>query len=73
MKGEIIMDIQNQQNEPTQYSDLSRDELELILYFLQCIYNRIDGSDKKNYYMKKIKLVKELINISDRVLNIKKY
>lgn len=67
------MNIQNQQNEPTRYFDLSRDELEFMLCFLQCVYDGIDRSDKKKYYMKKIKLVKELINISDRVLNIKKY
>ena len=67
------MNNQNQQNEPTQDFDLSRDELEFIPCFLQCIYDGIDRSDKKKYYMRKIKLVKELINISDRVLNIKKY
>ena len=69
----MIMEIQNQQNEPTQYSDLSRDELEFILCFLQCIYDGIDRSDKKKYYMRKIEFVEALLSSSDGVLNIKKY
>ena len=58
------MNIQNQQNEPTQYIDLSREELEFILYYLQCVYNGIDRSDKKKFYLEKITFINALINSS---------
>ena len=61
------MNSQNKQNEPTHYVDLSKEELEFILYYLQCVYNGIDRSDKKKFYLEKIAFIKSLINSSDRV------
>ncbi len=58
------MNIQNQQNEPTQYINLSREELEFILHYLQCVYNGIDRSDKKQFYFEKITFIKALLNTS---------
>ncbi|MCR5636704.1 MAG: hypothetical protein K6F76_05975 [Clostridiales bacterium] len=62
------MNSQNKQNDPTQYIDLSREELEFILYYLQCVYNGIDRSDKKRFYFEKITFIKALLNTSVKSL-----